>query len=118
MLITRLLLIMTTPTQMSPAEMGLLDLMGPCIACHEFEVHNGMAYCTRDLRCVTCRRAQRYCTVWPLPVVIAAGWRMMFKLAKKAHDAQAKAQARQDETLGIPADLDPLSKRILREMRQ
>tara|TARA_Y100001938_G_C7812363_1_gene292541 strand:+ start:261 stop:581 length:321 start_codon:yes stop_codon:yes gene_type:complete len=98
--------------------LDLLDLMGPCIVCHKFHVHNGLAFCTGDLRCVACQRAQRYCTVWPLEDDIAAGWRQMFKLAKVAHNAQAKAQARQDETLGIPADLDPLSKRILREMRQ
>ena len=114
MLITQLLLIMTTPTQMISAKMSLLDLMGPCIVCHKFDVHNGMAFCTGDLRCVACRRAQRYCTVWPLPDVITAGWRQMFKLAKVAHDAQAK----QDETNGIPAHLDSLSKHILREMHQ
>jgi hypothetical protein len=128
-LITQLRLIMTTPTQMTPAKMtpekadagcnhalrvSLLDLKGPCIVCHEFEVHNGLAYLTGDLRCVPCQRAQLFRTVWPLNREFAEGWRQMFELAEVAHDYQAK----QDETAGVPPDLDFCSKHILREMHQ
>lgn len=129
MLITQLRLIMTTPTQMTPAKMtpekadagcnhalrvSLLDLKGPCIVCHEYVVHNGLAYLTGDLRCVPCQRAQLFRTVWPLNREFAEGWRQMFELAEVAHDYQAK----QDETAGVPPDLSFFCKHILREMHQ
>ena len=89
------------------------DLRGPCIVCHKFNVNGGLAIMTGDLRCLACKEAQLYRTVWPLEVDIAAVWSQMHKLAEEARDAQAK----QDDANGIPAHLDFYSKHILREMR-